>query len=430
MRVRWDGDTCEPHVYLAGYAGPGAGSSAGPATWLPRWLAGAPAQAESTDAVAACRGANVWLADESVRTTLNGLVTNALCFATEAQFGAALLGDDRVEVIDQLAMGLPFVVGDHRYRIVWRYDCPSVVPLERPFGTTLPAALRRLLPASTGSAPDRQRDCCARLARLLDSVPGFASHRHIGREPCAPANERRELGALQNALTHYVTADGISADERHTREEVVLPKLLALWGNQGNALSLCDLHLSAVPDVFGWLPHLQHVSLEANTLTSLPPSFARLLQLTSLRLDRNAFTELPDPIRALARLTRLNLTSNAIGTVAEWVGDLPSLQILDVSHNRIVSLPDSIGRLSSLARLNLNGNRIADLPGSTANLPQLRSVSWTANEVRRIPQVLDCLSPSCFVDLRGNPALALEFHAARSAGAPRRADSVIHDLPR
>ena len=416
LRIEWDDGMAQPRLRRAAAAtGAGDASSGKPGPCRQPMREVEPA-------------VGAWLANPAVQDRLREVLTAPRRYASDAEFSRALRSADRTALLDDLAKGVIFAVGGLPARLVWEGQGARLAP---------PRARAKF--AAAQQAWRQQIERC--LDPVRDELP---RHRHPGEDPCPTLLEQFgptwpprgravrlrapspiALGseeadpanaALCEALDRYVAEPGIEEGERERRGAIVKPKLLALHENGGNALQLCGLALSAVPDVFDSLPAVQHVSLEGNALTALPPSLGRMPRLRSIDLSHNALTALPETLRPLTGLTRLALAANRLERIPDWLGELTALTALDLRDNALTALPESLGALAALTSLNLHGNRIADLPASTAQWRGLRRLDWTENDIAQPPSALPAIRPSCFVDLRGNPRLAAIVDAQRRAG--------------
>ena len=104
-------------------------------------------------------------------------------------------------------------------------------------------------------------------------------------------------------------------------------------------------------------PHLQHVNLSKNKLTTLRA------------------------LGALSHLLTLNISSNRLYTIVDF--DPPAnLLYIDASNNNIKTL-GKVARNQYLQRLNLNSNQISEIAGID-NLPNLQYLSLNSNKILRI----------------------------------------------
>nr|KAG5711364.1 hypothetical protein BaRGS_006061 [Batillaria attramentaria] len=126
------------------------------------------------------------------------------------------------------------------------------------------------------------------------------------------------------------------------------------------------------------LPHLRHLDLSYNQLTSLPCSFGLLFHLQTLLMQHNQLRTLPDTFTRLVKLEKVDISYNALKELPECLGEMENLKMLNVSHNKLKSLPLSLGNSSKLKLLLAGKNRLDSPPqsvcdeGSTGTLQYLR----------------------------------------------------------
>jgi len=164
-----------------------------------------------------------------------------------------------------------------------------------------------------------------------------------------------------------------------------------------------DLSDNAIPSIDmleqGMLPHLLHLNISGNHLTSLPPlrmpqlktaHFARNqivtcngfeghLKLELLNLDENKLQAL-NGIQNMPKLKTLKVRSNSL-TNAHGIVALEALEILDLSKNHLETLDGSWEHMQGVASVDVSGNQIATvqaLEGLTS-LPRLRRVGFSEN---------------------------------------------------
>ncbi|XP_050369307.1 receptor-like protein EIX2 [Argentina anserina] len=139
--------------------------------------------------------------------------------------------------------------------------------------------------------------------------------------------------------------------------------------------SLASVDLSAnqlsgsIPDVFGNLRSLVHLSLVFNSIEGqLPKSFGQLCSLQSLDLSLNNHSEeFPEFTRVLFGCARnslrsLNLFGNQLtGRIPEILGSLSNLRALDVSLNSLTGVMTEahFSKLSKLRHLDLSYNSLS-----------------------------------------------------------------------
>jgi hypothetical protein len=111
------------------------------------------------------------------------------------------------------------------------------------------------------------------------------------------------------------------------------------------------------------LPHLVHLNLNFNKITSLPESFGMLIHLEVLELSHNVLSKLPSSFSLLK-----------------------SLQKLDLSNNELRTLHDNIGKLKKLKKLNVNNNMLEEIPSTLCLIESLEVVVCLNNRLQTPPQ--------------------------------------------
>ena len=89
------------------------------------------------------------------------------------------------------------------------------------------------------------------------------------------------------------------------------------------------------------------IELNVCQLATLPESFGQLVTLQHLSLHNNQLTALPESFGQLAALEELNLGSNQLTALAESFGQLAALQTLNLDSNQLAALPESFGQLTA-----------------------------------------------------------------------------------
>ncbi|CAM6107345.1 unnamed protein product [Calypogeia fissa] len=144
-----------------------------------------------------------------------------------------------------------------------------------------------------------------------------------------------------------------------------------------------------LPDDFGNLQHLQHMSLSSGSrFTRLPDSFGRLTSLQELYISNTGLVLLPDSFGLLSTLKKLRLECFRLIALPESFGQLASLETLHLfCCEEIQNLPESFGHLAGLQFLEINVcPKLEELPKSFGMLGALRklriaycnSLNWTS----------------------------------------------------
>lgn len=148
-------------------------------------------------------------------------------------------------------------------------------------------------------------------------------------------------------------------------------------------------------------PHLQHVNLAKNKLTSLKPlsSLKHLLTLNVSENQLSSLQTLPSP----ANLLYINLSSNQLKSI----GNLSTnqyLQRLNLNNN-LISEISGIEQLPNLQYLSLSSNKIVRVSGIPASL---HSLDLSKNEIRKIGTGFSKLSLLKILDLSYNKISSLK----------------------
>ena len=140
------------------------------------------------------------------------------------------------------------------------------------------------------------------------------------------------------------------------------------------------------------LPHLVHLNLNFNRITSLPESFGMLIHLEVLELSHNLLSKLPNSFSLLK-----------------------SLQKLDLSNNKLRILPDDVNNLRKLKKLNLNNNLLEQIPLSLCLIDSLEVVVCLNNRITK---------PHQDICDKGLASIKQYFETENALPLPRREDSV------
>ena len=114
-------------------------------------------------------------------------------------------------------------------------------------------------------------------------------------------------------------------------------------------------------------------------ITCFPEELCEFLpNLQTLDLENNSLCSLPVSIGTLSALQTLDLENNSLCSLPHSFGSLSALQYLFLNDNSLCFLPDSFGSLSALQNLSLNNNGLCLLPVSIGSLSALRTL-WLSN---------------------------------------------------
>jgi Leucine-rich repeat (LRR) protein len=177
-------------------------------------------------------------------------------------------------------------------------------------------------------------------------------------------------------------------------------------------LSMKCLGLPLLPDALAQLPLLQHVSIEACSVTRravLGPEAAigvlgRCRKLQEITLAGCELRHVPEWLAGLQDVTALQLHENYLQDLPAGkpcMGLPPALRSLNLADNRLRQLPHSIAQLSSLSQLVLDSNYLTTLPGSIWDLPALRTLSARENMLSQLPEGGAACGESCSKECAG-----------------------------
>lgn len=195
-------------------------------------------------------------------------------------------------------------------------------------------------------------------------------------------------------------------DDLHFLENWGHPKLIS-------QMVLREQHLIQFPQWLRRYPHLKHLNLGNNQLTSLPAKlFSKLTELSNLYLDNNQLEVLhKDWDVSLKQLMYLDLSNNQLTALpAKW--NLPELvglylsnnqlekvhpqifnseilEHLDLSNNQLTYLPaQGWEKLQKITEIRLCNNQLTDLPEALLQLPHLQKLSIAGNWLTHLPEDL------------------------------------------
>jgi internalin A len=172
-------------------------------------------------------------------------------------------------------------------------------------------------------------------------------------------------------------------------------------------LDISGNKLTQLPEVIFKLSQLQHLNVSANKLTLIPEVAIQLQQLQSLNLSNNGLWFTPPFIEQLTQLRTLDLSNNSLAFLSESLGNLTKLRSLEVSGNKLASLPESLGRMTQLQALYLADNQLTELPEFIARLTQLRELNLSSNSLTKLPESLLQLAKLKGLYLHENEILGL-----------------------
>lgn len=115
------------------------------------------------------------------------------------------------------------------------------------------------------------------------------------------------------------------------------------------------------------LPHLVHLNLNYNKITSLPESFGMLIHLEVLELSHNVLSKLPSSFSLLKSLQKLDLCNNMLRSLQDNIGNLPKLKKLNLNNNLLEQIPLSLCEIDSLEVLICVNNHLMIPPQDVCN---------------------------------------------------------------
>ena len=136
------------------------------------------------------------------------------------------------------------------------------------------------------------------------------------------------------------------------------------------------------------LPHLVHLNLNFNRITSLPESFGMLIHLEVLELSHNVLSRLPSSFSLLKSLRKLDLSNNELKTLHNNIGKLQKLKKLNVNNNLLEQIPSSVCLIDSLEVVVCLNNRLKAPPQEVCDkgLASIRQYFEKENALPSPPQ--------------------------------------------
>ncbi|BBN09709.1 hypothetical protein Mp_4g22040 [Marchantia polymorpha subsp. ruderalis] len=169
--------------------------------------------------------------------------------------------------------------------------------------------------------------------------------------------------------------------------------------------SWCE-RLRSLPEAFGGLSRLQSLELDGClTLKALSEGFGNLHQLQTLKINGSDISELPESFGNLSQLQTLTIYGSDISKLPESFGNLSQLKTLTISGSDISKLPESFGNLSQLKTLTISGSDFPKLPESFGNLSQLQSLEIYDSPISELPESFGNLSQLQSLEIRDSPNL-------------------------
>lgn len=135
-------------------------------------------------------------------------------------------------------------------------------------------------------------------------------------------------------------------------KELVNLKRLDLSFNKLNAL--IDLSQEQKQGQPLW-PHLRHINLNNNQLTSLPPYLFECKNLCDLFFSDNPITIIPPEIANLKELLLLEANSASLMEIPQELSLLPKLYGIYLCNNQVKVIPSWIKDIASLQNFYVDG---------------------------------------------------------------------------
>ncbi|XP_028397812.1 protein lap1-like [Dendronephthya gigantea] len=216
--------------------------------------------------------------------------------------------------------------------------------------------------------------------------------------------------------------------------------------DQLNSLSSEKLDLSRRLTSYQLDQHLRNEVVEENPgLVEIPARlFAHISFYETLIVSFHCITQIPQELPLqLPHLIHLNLNFNRISSLPESFGMLIHLEILELSHNLLSKLPNSFSLLKSLQKLDLSNNKLRALRDDMDNLKKLKKLNVNNNFLEQIPlslclidslEVLVCLNnrlttPHQDICDKGLASIRQYFEKEHALPLPRQED-IVNIFPR
>jgi Leucine-rich repeat (LRR) protein len=166
-------------------------------------------------------------------------------------------------------------------------------------------------------------------------------------------------------------------------------------------LEYCKINgdFTGLPETFGKLSRLEHLTLDSSRLTTLPDSFGDLSALRECTLYSGASLTLPDSVGRLSALRELSIKSWKNITLPESLGALTALEDLYIESDSILSLPESLGGCANLKLLMVEGEKISAIPRSLGKLKKLEELHLDTFALSDLPDVFSGLSALKCLDI-------------------------------
>jgi Leucine-rich repeat (LRR) protein len=214
-----------------------------------------------------------------------------------------------------------------------------------------------------------------------------------------------EIVVIQQDLENWCLEKKYTPE--YTKRQEAAERILEVYNNNGNCLSLIEAGLSSLPQSIGKLSQLKVLDLTGNQLQSLPAEIGNLSQLEKLNLFINQLQSVPVELGKLSQLKVLDLSGNQLQSVPIELGNLVQLERLHISGNQLQSVPVELGNLSLLQELDLSANQLQSIPAELGKLTLLQELYLYNNQLQSLPVELGNLSQLIALNLSGNQLQSL-----------------------
>jgi Leucine-rich repeat (LRR) protein len=174
-------------------------------------------------------------------------------------------------------------------------------------------------------------------------------------------------------------------------------------------LELQGNKLSSLPREVGELEHLRTLNISNNVFRDLPSELFTSVPLIELVANKNAFSGAFFDIDTVPHLQHLHLANNSLTSLCRTEGILlPALKTLNVTANRLESLPDVSG-WTSLTTLMVADNKLKYLPEGFTSLQQLRTADFTSNDLTKLDEKIALMEGLQNLTVAANPLRERKF---------------------
>lgn len=206
----------------------------------------------------------------------------------------------------------------------------------------------------------------------------------------------------------------INSDTHLSADKMPLLRTFFTFFSKLKNLQIRACRLQEFPDfLIETIPHLEHLSLSVNHLSSLPDNISELKSLKHLNLSNNNFAQLPDCLRQMTHLEMLDISYNPLKKLPEWLSELKQLKFLHLNNTQIEQLPDSMRHLKHLEVLRMRHNQLTELPDWLLDLLELKKLDVTDNQIPKISENIDKMQVLEELHLSENPLVIIPKNIAQ-----------------